>query len=134
LPYAIPNILVDYQLTETGIPVGFWRSVGNSQNGFFSECFVDELAAASGKDPYEFRRRLLQKAPRHLGVLELAATKAGWGEALPAGRYRGIAVLSSFGSYVAEVAEVSVEKKSGEVRVHRVFCAVDCGRTVNPLT
>jgi isoquinoline 1-oxidoreductase beta subunit len=134
LPYAIPNILVDYQLTETGIPVGFWRSVGNSQNGFFSECFVDELAAASGKDPYEFRRRLLQKAPRHLAVLELAATKAGWGEALPAGQYRGIAVLSSFGSYVAEVAEVSVDKKSGEVRVHRVVCAVDCGRTVNPLT
>jgi isoquinoline 1-oxidoreductase beta subunit len=134
LPYAIPNILVDYQLTETGIPVGFWRSVGHSQNAFFSECFLDELAAASGKDPYEFRRRLLQKAPRHLGVLELAATKAGWGEALPAGRYRGIAVLSSFGSYVAEVAEVSVDKKSGEVRVHRVVCAVDCGRTVNPLT
>jgi isoquinoline 1-oxidoreductase subunit beta len=134
LPYAIPNILVDYQLTETGIPVGFWRSVGHSQNAFFSECFMDELAAASGKDPYEFRRRLLQKAPRHLGVLELAATKAGWGETLPAGRCRGIAVLSSFGSYVAEVAEVSVDKKSGEVRVHRVVCAVDCGRTVNPLT
>jgi isoquinoline 1-oxidoreductase beta subunit len=108
--------------------------VGNSQNAFFSECFVDELAAASGKDPYEYRRRLLQKAPRHLGVLELAATKAGWGEALPAGRYRGIAVLSSFGSYVAQVAEVSVDKKDGKVRVQRVVCAVDCGRTVNPLT
>ena len=134
LPYAIPNIFVDYQLTETGIPVGFWRSVGHSQNAFFSECFLDELAAASGKDPYEFRRRLLQKAPRHLGVLELAATKAGWGEALPAGRYRGIAVLKSFESYVAEVAEVSVDKKSSVVRVHRVVCAVDCGRTVNPLT
>ena len=134
LPYAIPNILVDYQLTETGIPVGFWRSVGNSQNAFFSECFVDELAAAGGKDPYEFRRRLLQKAPRHLAVLELAATKAGWGGALPSGRYRGIAVLNSFGSYVAEVAEVSVDKKSGKVQVHRVVCAVDCGRTVNPLT
>jgi len=134
LPYAIPNILVDYQLTETGIPVGFWRSVGHSQNAFFSECFLDELAAASGKDPYQFRRRLLQKAPRHLGVLDLAATKAGWGEALPAGHSRGIAILSSFGSYVAEVAEVSVDKKNGEVRVHRVVCAVDCGRTVNPLT
>jgi isoquinoline 1-oxidoreductase subunit beta len=133
LPYAIPNILVNYQLTETGIPVGFWRSVGHSQNGFFSECFVDELAAAGGKDPYEFRRRLLQKAPRHLGVLELAATKAGWGEPLPAGRHRGIAVLTSFGSYVAEVAEVSVDKKNG-VQVHRVVCAVDCGRMVNPLT
>jgi isoquinoline 1-oxidoreductase subunit beta len=134
LPYAIPNILVDYQLTETGIPVGFWRSVGHSQNGFFSECFLDEVAAVSGKDPYEFRRRLLKKAPRHRGVLELAATKASWGEALPAGRYQGIAVMSSFGSYVAEVAEVSVDKKSGEVRVHRVVCAVDCGKTVNPLT
>ncbi|MGA8620219.1 MAG: xanthine dehydrogenase family protein molybdopterin-binding subunit [Candidatus Sulfotelmatobacter sp.] len=134
LPYSIPNISVNYQLTEIGIPVGFWRSVGHSQNGFFSECFVDELAAASGKDPYEYRWRLLQKAPRHLSVLELAATKAAWGEALPAGQFRGIAVMSLFGSYVAEVAEVSVDKKSGEVRVHRVICAVDCGRTVNPLT
>src|SRR5260370_22965273 len=88
LPYSIPNILVDYQLTETAIPVGFWRSVGNSQNGFFSESFMDELAAAGKKDPYEFRRRFLDKAPRHLGVLELAAKEAGWERPPPAGRCR----------------------------------------------
>jgi isoquinoline 1-oxidoreductase beta subunit len=134
LAYAIPNILVNYQLTETGVPVGFWRSVGHSQNAFFSECFLDEVAAAGGKDPYELRRRLLAKAPRHLGVVELAGTKAGWGKPLPAGRFRGIAVLNSFGSYVAQVAEVSVNRKEGSVRVHRVVCAVDCGRTVNPDT
>jgi isoquinoline 1-oxidoreductase beta subunit len=134
IPYAIPNILVDYQLTETGIPVGFWRSVGHSQNAFFSESFLDEVAAAGGKDPYELRRRLLGKAPRHLGVLVAAATKAGWGKPLPAGRSRGIAVMSSFGSYVAQVAEVSVNAKDGTVRVHRVVCAVDCGRMVNPDT
>jgi isoquinoline 1-oxidoreductase subunit beta len=134
IPYAIPNILVDYQLTETGIPVGFWRSVGHSQNAFFSECFLDEVAAAGGKDPYELRRRLLSKETRHLGVLELAATKAGWGTTLPPGRFRGIAVMMSFGSYVAEVAEVSVNRSRGTVRVDRVVCAVDCGRVVNPDT
>ena len=133
IPYAVPNILVDYQLTEAAVPVGFWRSVGHSQNAFFSECFLDEIAAASGKDPYELRRHLLAKQPRHLGALELAATKAGWGTPLPAGRFRGIAVMSSFGSYVAQVAEVSVNRSEG-VRVHRVVCAVDCGRTVNPDT
>jgi isoquinoline 1-oxidoreductase subunit beta len=134
IPYAIPNILVDYQLTETPVPVGFWRSVGNSQNGFFTESFIDEVAAAGGKDPYELRRRLLQKAPRHLAVLELAAGKAGWGTPLPAGRFRGIAMVGSFGSYVAEVAEVSVNRSAGTVRVHHVVCALDCGRVVNPDT
>ncbi len=133
IPYDIPNILVDYQLTETGIPVGFWRSVGYSQNAFFSESFLDELAAATRKDPYEFRRHLLQKSPRHLAVLDVAANKAGWGAALPAGRFRGIAVVSSHATYVAEVAEVSVDSK-GAVKVHRVVCAVDCGRMVNPDT
>jgi len=133
IPYAVPNILVDYQLTETAVPVGFWRSVGHSQNAFFTECFLDEIAAAGGKDPYELRRRLLAKQPRHLGALELAATKAGWGTPLPAGRFRGIAMMSSFGSYVAQVAEISVNRSEG-VRVHRVVCAVDCGRTVNPDT
>src|SRR5712692_3932164 len=133
IPYAVPNILVDYQLTETAVPVGFWRSVGHSQNAFFSECFLDEIAAAGGKDPYELRRRLLANQPRHLGALELAATKAGWGTPLPAGRFRGIAMMSSFGSYVAQVAEISVNRSEG-VRVHRVVCAVDCGRTVNPDT
>ena len=120
--------------TEPGIPVGFWRSVGNSQNGFFSECFVDELAAAGKKDPYEFRRKLLDKAPRHLGVLELAAQKAGWDKPLPAGRYRGIAVLFAFESYAAQVVEISVNRSAKTVMVHRVVCAVDMGRVVNPLS
>jgi isoquinoline 1-oxidoreductase beta subunit len=130
--YAIPNFLVEYVLTETGVPVGFWRSVGNSQNGFIVESFIEELAHASGKDSVEFRRKLLADAPRHRGVLELAAQKAGWGTPLPSGRTRGIAVVESFGSFVAEVAEVSFSKASGEVKVHRVVCAVDCGRHVNP--
>jgi len=134
IPYSIPNILVDYQLTKTGIPVGFWRSVGDSQNGFFVESFMDEVAAAAKKDPYEYRRALLGNAPRYKGVLELAAQKAGWGTPLPKGRYRGIAVISAFKSYVAEVAEVSVDQKAGTYRVHRVVCALDCGRTVNPDT
>jgi isoquinoline 1-oxidoreductase subunit beta len=134
LPYSIPNIQVDYMRTEPGIPVGFWRSVGNSQNGFFSEYFIDELAAAAKKDPYEFRRRLLDKAPRHLGVLELAAQKAGWDKPLPAGRYRGIAVLFAFESYAAQVVEISVNRSAKSVKVHRVVCAVDVGRVVNPLT
>jgi isoquinoline 1-oxidoreductase subunit beta len=130
--YAIPNFLVEYILTETGVPVGFWRSVGNSQNGYITECFIEELSRASGKDPVEFRRKLLANAPRHRGALELAAEKAGWGKPLPAGQTRGIAVVESFGSFVAEVAEVSFNKSSGEVKVHRVVCAVDCGRHVNP--
>jgi len=130
--YAISNFFCDYVLTETGVPVGFWRSVGNSQNGYVTECFIEELAKAAGKDSFEFRRKLLANAPRHRGVLELAAGKAGWGKPLPAGQTRGIAVVESFGSFVAEVAEVSVNRKSGEVKVHRVVCAVDCGRHVNP--
>ena len=134
IPYSIPNILVDYQLTETGIPVGFWRSVGDSQNGFFTESFMDELAAAAKKDPYEFRRNLLAKEPRHLGVLELAAKKAEWDAPLPKGLYRGIALLSSYRSYVAEVVELSVNREERTYRVHRVVCAVDCGRNVNPHT
>ena len=132
LPYSIPNIQVDYVRTEPGIPVGFWRSVGNSQNGFFSECFMDELAAAGKKDPYEMRRRLLDKAPRHLGVLELAAQKAGWDKPLPAGRFRGIAVLFAFESYCAQVVEISVDRGAKSVKVHKVVCAVDMGRVVNP--
>src|SRR5882672_1772476 len=134
LPYSIPNILVNYQRTETGIPVGFWRSVGNSQNGFFSECFMDELAFAAKKDPYEFRRHLLDKAPRHLGVLELAAQKAAWDKPLPAGRFRGIAVLFAFESFAAQVVEISVDRSAKTLKVHRVVCAVDVGQVVNPAT
>jgi isoquinoline 1-oxidoreductase beta subunit len=105
--------------------------VGHSQNIFFIEGFIDELAVAAGKDPYEFRRGLLGKQPRYRAVLEAAADKAGWGRPLPAGVHRGIAVAQSFGSYVAEVAEVSVAS-DGTPRVHRVVAAVDCGMTVNP--
>jgi isoquinoline 1-oxidoreductase subunit beta len=131
IAYDIPNILVDYNLMAGPIPMGFWRSVGASQNGFFSESFVDELAAAAKKDPYEFRRDLLSKKPRHLGVLNLAAEKAGWGTTLPKGRFRGIAVLEAFSTYVAEVVEISIDK-DGTVNVHRVVAAVDCGRVINP--
>ncbi len=131
MPYAIPNVLVDSLMGDTGIPVGFWRSVNNSYNGFAVETFVDELAHAAKKDPYEFRRDLLGDSPRHLRVLNLAAEKAGWGTPLPAGHARGIAVHLSFMSYVAEVAEVSLAS-DGSVRVHKVVCAVDCGPVVNP--
>ena len=130
-PYDIPNQRIAFGRKEPGPQVWFWRSVGHSQNGFFTEGFIDELAAAAKKDPFEFRRAMLAKSPRHKAVLELAAQKAGWGSALPAGVGRGIAVVSSFGSYVAEVAEVSVAA-DGTPRVHRVVAAVDCGMTVNP--
>src|SRR5438034_9539384 len=133
MPYAVPNVHVDYVLTDTGIPVGFWRSVNNSFNAFAVESFIDECAAAAKADPFEYRRGLLTNAPRHRGVLELAAAKAGWGPPAPAGRARGIAVFKSFESFVAQVAEVSVSP-AGEVRVHRVVCAVDCGQYVNPDT
>ena len=132
VPYAIPNILVDYQLTDTGIPIGFWRSVGASQNGFFLESFIDEIAVAGKKDPYELRRRLLAKSPRHLAALETAAEKAGWGAPLPADRFRGIAVVSSYFGYVAQVIEISVNRNARTLKVHRVVCALDCGRIVNP--
>jgi isoquinoline 1-oxidoreductase subunit beta len=132
LPYTIPNMLVDLHSPKPGIPVLWWRSVGHSHTAFVTECFLDELARAAGKDPFEYRRALLAKAPRHRAVLDLAAEKAGWGTPLPEGRARGIAVHKSFDSYVAEVAEVSIV--NGAVRVHRVVCAVDCGIVVNPDT
>ncbi len=132
VPYAIPNILVDYQLVNTSVPIGFWRSVGASQNGFFLESFIDEIATAGKKDPYELRRRLLAKSPRHLAVLESAAQNAGWGKPLPAGRFRGIALVSSYDGYVAHVIEISVNREARTLKVHRVVCALDCGRIVNP--
>lgn len=130
-PYDIPNQRIAYGRREPGPQVWFWRSVGHSQNGFFTEGFIDELAVAARKDPFEFRRAMLGNSPRHKGVLELAAAKAGWGSKLPPGVGRGIAVVSSFGSYVAEVAEVSVAA-DGTPRVHRIVAAVDCGQVVNP--
>jgi len=130
IPYDIPNISVDYNMVSGLIPQGFWRSVGCSQNGFFRESFIDEIAAATKQDAYQFRRALLSKSPRNLGVLDLAAEKGDWGKPLPAGRFRGIAVVEAFNTYVAEVAEISVDK--GDVKVHRVVVAVDLGQVVNP--
>lgn len=130
LEYTIPNFHVDYHPPDVDIPVTYWRSVGFSQNCFFSESFLDELAHEAGKDPLDFRRKLLAKSPRLLAVLELAAQKFDWGKPLPAGHGRGISVVNNIGSYNAQVAEVSVEK--GKLRVHRVVCAVDCGHVVNP--
>lgn len=131
LPYDIPNMLVDLHTPRIAIPVLWWRSVGSTHTAFSTETFIDELAVLAGKDPLEFRRTLLNKHPRHLGVLNLAAQKAGWDKPLPKGRGRGIAVHESFGSYVAHVAEVSV-KADGSFKVHRMVCAVDCGIAVNP--
>jgi isoquinoline 1-oxidoreductase beta subunit len=130
LPYALPHLLVTYARPDLPISTWFWRSVGSSQNAWSTECFLDELARAGGKDPLEVRRRLLKDKPRHLAVLEAAAARAGWGAPLPEGRARGLAVHESFGSVVAEVAEVSID--AGAPRVHRVTCAIDCGTAVNP--
>ena len=132
-PYAIPNILVDLHSPKIGVPVQWWRSVGHSHTAFVVETFIDELAHAAGKDPYEFRVALLKNHPRNVGVLKLAAEKAGWGKPLPAGHARGIAVHESFGSFISQVAEVSV-KPDGKVTVHKVVCTIDCGRIVNPDT
>jgi isoquinoline 1-oxidoreductase beta subunit len=131
--YGIPNLQVELHSPKNEVPVQWWRSVGHSHTGFSVEAFLDEVAHAGGKDPYQLRRSLLANQPRMLAVLDLAAQKANWGSALPAGHARGIATHFSFDSYVAQVAEVSVEK-DGTVRVHRVVAAVDCGRTVNPDT
>ena len=133
LAYAVPNLHVDLHSPRPSIPVLWWRSVGHSHTAFVVESFIDELAHAAGKDPFEYRRALLGSQPRHRGVLELAAAKAGWGKPLPAGRARGIAVHASFGSFVAQVAEVSMSPR-GQVKVHRVVAAVDCGQYVNPDT
>ena len=131
-PYlkAVANHLVELHSPPTPVPTLWWRSVGNTHTAFAIESFVDELAHAAKQDPVAYRRKLLANDPRHLGVLDLAAEKAGWGKPLPKGRFRGVAVHFSFGSFVAQVAEVSVE--GGAVRVHRVVCAVDCGIAVNP--
>jgi isoquinoline 1-oxidoreductase subunit beta len=131
LPYAIPNMHVDLHSPKLPVPVLWWRSVGSTHTAFATEVFLDELAHAAGADPVEFRRKLLKDHPRHLRVLNLAAEKAGWGKPLPAGWGRGVAVHESFNSYVAEVAEVSVQPDGG-FKVERVVCAVDCGTAVTP--
>ncbi len=131
LPYDIPNLTVELHTTQVGVPVHSWRSVGSTHTAYSTETFLDELAHAAGRDPLEVRRALLAKHPRHLGTLNLAAEKAGWGEPLPAGRARGVAVHESFDTVVAQVAEVS-RRPDGLPKVERVVCAVDCGTAVNP--
>ena len=130
LPYGFAHQHMSHVFTRSDVPIGFWRSVGHSHNAFFSESFMDELAFETKQDPLALRRALLKEAPRYLAVLNLAAEKANWGSPLPAGRARGIALHESFGSIVAEVAEVSLV--DGKPRVHRVICAIDCGTVVNP--
>jgi isoquinoline 1-oxidoreductase beta subunit len=132
MAYAIPNLSVSLATTKTGVPVLWWRVVGSSHTTFAVETFMDEIAHAAGEDPFTFRRKLLAHHPRMKAVLELAAEKAGWGSGpLPKGRGRGIAVAEAFKTYVAQVVEVSVED-SGQIKVDRVVCAVDCGTPINP--
>ena len=132
IAYAIPNLSVELSTMRTGVPVLWWRVVGSSHTAFAVEAFIDEAAHAAGKDPYQFRRDLLEHEPRMRGVLDLAAQKAGWSNApLPSGKGRGIAVAEAFKTFVAQVAEVSVDK-DGKVKVDRVVCAVDCGTAINP--
>ena len=128
---SIPNLLVDHAPRGTGVPVGFWRGVNHNQNAVYVECFIDELAAAAGKDPLEFRRAMLAKSPKHLAILNAAAEKAGWGTKLPEGVFRGLCQNCGFGSYTAAVAEVSVSK-AGELKVLRIVAATDPGYVVNP--
>jgi len=131
LPYAIPNLAIDLHTTDVAVPVLWWRSVGHTHNAYSTETFLDEVAQAGGHDAVELRRRLLRDHPRHLGVLELAAEESGWGSTLPAGRARGVAVHESFRSFVAQVAEISIDGK-GMPRVEKVVCAIDCGVAINP--
>jgi isoquinoline 1-oxidoreductase beta subunit len=132
IAYAIPNIAVDLSTTKNGVPVLWWRVVGSSHTTFAVEAFIDEVAHAAGADPFAFRRKLLEHEPRMRGVLELAAEKAGWSNGrMPKGKGRGIAVAEAFNTYVAQVAEVSVDE-AGHVKVDRVVCAVDCGTPINP--
>jgi isoquinoline 1-oxidoreductase beta subunit len=132
-PYEIPNLLVDSHMAPQGVPVLWWRSVGHSHTAFVKEGFIDELAHMAGKDPYQYRRQLLTKQPRQQALLDLVTEKAAWRMPSFTGRHQGIAIHESFGSIVAQVAEVSVDT-AGKIKVHKVVCAIDCGRTVNPDT
>jgi isoquinoline 1-oxidoreductase subunit beta len=132
MPYAVPNYLIDYVIRPTPVPLGVWRAINYTQNAFYKECFVDEMAHAAGIDPYHFRRRLVRDNPKNLAVLDAAAKRAGWDTPPPQGVFRGIALNEACGSYCAQVAEVSVD--DGQVRVHRVVASIDCGHAVNPLS
>ena len=131
LPYKIPNILVDYVMSNTSVPVGWWRSVYNSQNAFANEVFIDELAHRAGTDALEFRMNMLHESPRHKEALRLAAEKAGWGKSLPKGQGMGLAVHESFGSWSAQVAQVTVSKNH-EISIDKIVASVDCGTVINP--
>ena len=132
MPYEVPNYLVDYAICSTPVPLGVWRAINYTQNAFYKECFVDEMAHAAGIDPYRYRRKLLSKSPKNLAVLDAVAERAGWDSPPPAGVYRGIALNEACGSFCAQVVEASVG--AGGVRVHRVVSAIDCGHVVNPLS
>ena len=134
VPYGIPAVQVSYADPDLPVTLWFWRSVGASANAFAVECFLDEVARLAKKDPVEFRRALLADKPRHKRVLDLAAEKAGWTTPPPAGRGRGVALVESFGSIVAQVAEVSIDTKNKKVVVHKVVSAIDCGFAINPDT
>jgi isoquinoline 1-oxidoreductase beta subunit len=129
--YTVPNLLIDHAMRNPHVPPGFWRGVNINQNCIYVECFMDELAAAAGQDPLEFRRKLMANHPKHLAVLNAVADKAGWGKPAPAGVYRGLAQFMGFGSYVAAVAEISV-KNEKEIKIHRIVAATDPGYAVNP--
>jgi isoquinoline 1-oxidoreductase beta subunit len=132
-PYPVPSYFVDFAMRATHVPVGVWRSVNHSQNAFFKECFVDEMAHAAGIDPYLYRRRLLAQAPRQLAVLDAVAEKAGWSTSAASGVARGIALHESQGTVCAHVVEASITA-NGRVRVRRVVVAIDAGHVVNPLS
>jgi isoquinoline 1-oxidoreductase subunit beta len=131
LGYSVPNLLIEYVMRNTHVPVGPWRGVNTNQNGIYMECFIEEVARAAGKDSLEFRRSLMQEHPKHLAVLNAAAEKGDWGKPLPEGVHRGIAQFMGYGSYSAAVAEVSVSPQ-GKLKVHRMVLAIDCGNAVNP--
>ncbi|MGH6768973.1 MAG: molybdopterin cofactor-binding domain-containing protein [Xanthobacteraceae bacterium] len=130
LGYTVPNLLIEYAMRNTHVPVGPWRGVNTNQNGYYMECFIEEVARAAGKDSLEFRRSLMSKHPKHLAVLNAAAEKGDWGKPLPSGVHRGLAQFMGYGSYSAATAEVSVT--NGQVKVHRMVLALNCGHTVNP--
>jgi isoquinoline 1-oxidoreductase beta subunit len=133
LPYHVPNLQVEWNMAPGGVPTLWWRSVGSSHSAFAVEGMIDEMAKAAGKDPYQYRRMLLEKHPRFIKVLDTVAEKSGWSKPVPAGRGRGIAIHESFGSVVAHVAEVSITPGK-TLKVHKVVCVIDCGPIVNPDT
>src|SRR5262249_52372327 len=131
LGYTVPNLLIEYAMRNTHVPVGPWRGVNTNQNAVYMECFIEEVARAAGADSLEFRRALMSKHPKHLAVLNAAGAKGDWGKPLSAGVHRGLAQFMGYGSYSAAVAEVSVSGE-GKLKVHRLVLALDCGHAVNP--